>query len=54
MIVGKFPVESHPAEVLFDIGGTHSFITTSLVEAYNLPITIMTTPIQIDLAGGKV
>jgi predicted aspartyl protease len=49
-----FPVDSHIAEVLFDTGATHSFITTSWVEAHNLPITTMSTPIQIDLAGGKV
>jgi predicted aspartyl protease len=49
-----FPVDSHIAEVLFDTGATHSFITTSWVEAHNLPITTMSTPIQIDSAGGKV
>jgi predicted aspartyl protease len=54
MIVGMFLVESHLAEVLFDTGATHSFITASWVEAHNLPITTTTTPIQIDLAGGKV
>jgi hypothetical protein len=54
MIVGMFPVESHIAEVLFDIGETHLFITASWVEAHNLPITTMSTPIQIDSASGKV
>jgi hypothetical protein len=54
MIVGMFPVDSHIAEVLFDTGATHSFITASWVEAHNLPITIMSTPIQIDSTGGKV
>jgi predicted aspartyl protease len=54
MIVGTFLVESHLAGVLFDTGATHSFITASWVEAHNLPITTMTTPIQIDSAGGKV
>jgi hypothetical protein len=54
MIVGMFPVDSHIAEVLFDTGATHSFITASWVEAHNLPITTMSTHIQIDLAGGKV
>jgi hypothetical protein len=29
MIVGMFPVNSHIAEVLFDTGATHSFITAS-------------------------
>jgi hypothetical protein len=54
IIVSMFPVESHLAEVLFDTGATHSFITASWVEAHNLPITTMSTPIQIDSAGGKV
>jgi hypothetical protein len=54
MIVGTFLVESHLAKVLFDTVATHSFITASWVEAHNLPITTMTTSIQIDSAGGKV
>jgi hypothetical protein len=54
IIVGMFPVDSHIAEVLFDTGATHSFITASWVEAHNLPITTMLTPIQIDLAGGRI
>jgi hypothetical protein len=54
MIVGMFLVESHIAEVLFDTGSTHSFITASWVEAHNLPITTMSTPIQIYSTGGKV
>jgi hypothetical protein len=54
MIVGMFLVDSHIAEVLFDTGATHSFITASWVEVHNIPITTMSTPIQIDSAGGKV
>jgi hypothetical protein len=54
MTVGMFPVDSHIAEVLFDNGATHSFITTSWVEAHNLPITTMSTPIQIDSAGDRI
>jgi hypothetical protein len=54
MIVGMFPVDSHIAVVLSDTGATYSFITASWVEAHNLPITTMSTPIQIDSAGGKV
>jgi hypothetical protein len=45
MIVGMFPVDSHIAEVLFDTEATHSFISASWVEAHNLPITTMSTPI---------
>jgi hypothetical protein len=54
MIVGMFLFESHLAEVLFDTGATHSFITASWVEAHNVPITTMITPIQINSTGGKV
>jgi predicted aspartyl protease len=54
MIVSMFPVDSHIAEVLFDTGATHSFITASWVKAHNLPITTMSTPIQIYSAGGRI
>jgi predicted aspartyl protease len=54
MIVGMFLVDSYIAEVLFDTGATHSFITTSWVETHNLPITTMSTPIKIDSAGGTI
>jgi hypothetical protein len=54
MIVGMFLVDSNIAEVLFDTGATHSFITSSWVEAHNRPMTTMSTPIQIDSAGGRV
>jgi hypothetical protein len=47
MTVGMFPVDSHIAEVLFDTGATHSFITASWVEAHNLPITTMSTPSKL-------
>jgi hypothetical protein len=47
MIVGMFPVDSHIAEVLFDTGATHSFITASWVEAHNLPTTTMATPSRL-------
>jgi hypothetical protein len=35
--VGMFPVESYPAKVLFDTGAMHSFVSTSWVEAHNIP-----------------
>jgi predicted aspartyl protease len=54
MVVGMFPVDSHIVEVIFDTGATHSFITASWVEVCNLPITTMSTPIEIDSAGGEV
>jgi hypothetical protein len=44
MAVGMFPVESHLAKVLFDTGVTHSFVSTSWVEAHNIPVELMFPP----------
>jgi hypothetical protein len=47
--VGIFLVESYPAKVLFDTGATHSFVSTSWVEAHNIPIEPMIPPLIIQL-----
>jgi hypothetical protein len=52
--VGMFPIESCPTKVLFDIGATHSFISTSWVEAHNLPVEPMIIPLRVNSVGGKV
>jgi hypothetical protein len=52
--VGMFPVESYPANVLFDTGATHSFVSTSWVEAHNIPVEPMIPPLRVNLVGGKV
>jgi hypothetical protein len=52
--VGMFPVESHPTKVLFDTGATHSFVSTSWVEAHNIPIESMIPPLRVNSVGGKV
>jgi hypothetical protein len=54
MAVGMFPVESHPAKVLFDTGATHSFVSTSWLEAHNIPIEPMIPPLRVNSVGGKV
>jgi hypothetical protein len=48
-----FPVESHPAKVLFDIGVTHSFVSTSWVESHNIPVEPMFPPLRVDSVGEK-
>jgi hypothetical protein len=53
MAVGMFPVESHPAKVLFDTGATHSFVSTSWVEAHNIPIESMIPPLRVNSVGEK-
>jgi hypothetical protein len=52
--VGIFPVESHPAKVLFDTGVTYSFVSTSWVEAHNIPVEPMIPPLRVNSVGGKV
>jgi hypothetical protein len=49
-----FLVESYPAKVLFDIGATHPFVSTSWVEAHNIPIEPMIPPLRVNSVGGKV
>jgi hypothetical protein len=51
--VGMFPVESHPAKVLFDTGATHSFVTTSWVEAHNILVEPIIPPLRVNSVGGK-
>jgi hypothetical protein len=50
--VGMFLVESHPTKVLFDTGATHSFVTTSLVKAHNIPVEPMIPPLRVNSVGG--
>jgi hypothetical protein len=52
--VGMFPIESHPAKVLFDTGATHSFVSTSWVEAHDIPIEPMIPPLRVNSVRGKV
>jgi hypothetical protein len=49
-----FPVESHAAKVLFDTGATHSFVSTSWLEAHNIPVEPMIPPLRVNSVGGKV
>jgi hypothetical protein len=48
-----FSVESHPAKVLFDIGATHSFVTTIWVEAHNIPVEPMIPSLRVNSVGGR-
>jgi hypothetical protein len=52
--IDMFPVESHPAKVLFDTGATHSFVSTSWVEAHNILIESMIPPFKVNSVGGKL
>jgi hypothetical protein len=52
--VGMFSVESHPAKVLFDTCAMHSFVTTSWVEAHNIPVEPMIPPLRVNSVRGKI
>jgi hypothetical protein len=51
--IGMFSVKSHPANVLFDTGATHSFATASWVETYNIPVAPMFPPMRVSSVGGR-
>ncbi|WVZ93543.1 hypothetical protein U9M48_039514 [Paspalum notatum var. saurae] len=54
IVLSTFLVNSHPAIVLFDTGATHSFITKSYAEQYNIPIRSTNRPMVVSTPGGKV
>jgi hypothetical protein len=49
--LGTFSVEYHFANVLFDTGATHSFVTTSCVESYNILVAPMYPPMRVSSVG---
>jgi hypothetical protein len=53
MILGMFLTSSHPATVLFDSGASHSFISSSFVVKYNLPIITMKHTMLVSSPGGE-
>ena len=53
MALGTFSAEYHSANVLFDTGATHSFVTASWVESDNIPVAFMYPPMRVSLVGGR-
>jgi hypothetical protein len=51
--LGTFSVESNPANVLFDTGATHSFLTSSWVETHNIPVAPMFLPMRVSSVSGR-
>jgi hypothetical protein len=54
VILGVFPASSHPATILFDYGASHSFISSSFVAKYNLPIETMKHTMHVSSPGGEM
>jgi hypothetical protein len=51
--LGTFSVEYHSANVLFDIGATHSFMTASWVETHIIPVAPMYPPMRVSSVSGR-
>jgi hypothetical protein len=51
--LGTFSVEYHYANVLFDTGETHSFVTASWVESHNIPVAPMYPLMRVSSVGGR-
>jgi hypothetical protein len=51
--LGTFLVEYYSANILFDTGATHSFVTASWVESYNILVAPMYPPMRVSSVGGR-
>jgi hypothetical protein len=52
--MGMFLASLHPAAVLFDSGASHSFISSTFVAKYHLPITIMKHTMLVSSPRGEM
>jgi hypothetical protein len=54
ILLGTFLASSHPTTVLFDLGASHSFISSTFVVKHHLPITIMMHTMLASSPGGEM
>jgi hypothetical protein len=54
VVIGMFFVNDTSAVVLFDSGGSHSFISTGYVEKHNLPIALLRYQMIVSSLGGDM
>jgi hypothetical protein len=54
VVLGMFIASSHPATVLFNLGASHSFISSSFVVKHQLSITIMKQTMLVRSPGGEM
>src|SRR3954463_9039623 len=54
LVIGKFPINTYPAIILFDTGATHSFISRAFVDKYKLPTESMKRSIRVSSPGGDM
>jgi hypothetical protein len=54
VVLGMFLARSHPATVLLGSGASHSFISSTFVAKYYLPISIMKDTMLVSSPGGEM
>jgi hypothetical protein len=54
IVLGMFLASSHFAKVLFDLGASHSFISSTFVAKHHLPISIMKHTMLASSPGGEM
>jgi hypothetical protein len=54
IVPGMFFVRSHPATILFDSGASHSFVSSTFVLKYHLPLSIMKHTMLVSSTGGEM
>jgi hypothetical protein len=53
-VLGEFLVSSVLATILFDLGASHSFISSSFVEKHNIPIVLLKAPLLTRTPEGDI
>src|SRR6266508_3444209 len=54
VVLGKFPVNSAPAIVLFDSGASHSFISSKFAANHGIPTVLLKKPLLMQSPGGSI
>jgi hypothetical protein len=54
VVLGEFLVSSVLANILFDSGASHSFISSSFVEKHNIPTVLLKAPLLTRTPGGDI
>jgi hypothetical protein len=54
VILGMFLASTHARMILFDLGASHSFISSTFVAKHHLPKTIMKHILLVSSPGGEM
>ena len=53
VLIGTLRINDSPAEVLFDSGASHSFISIDFAQRHNIPFENMHTPMVVNTPGSQ-